>query len=823
MKLSKFTFITITGVVLCTILVSIYYNKKATPEKAKKISGAFHALNLWADQRSYPNNSIPDDGYYQAFEYSQSQLHSVPNSITRETAWEPIGPHNIGGRTLAVAFNPQNPNSIYAGSASGGLWRSYTGGTGYPAWEQIHTGFPVLSVSGIAISPTDSNTIFISTGEVYAYQDAHWGVADRLTRGSYGIGILKSIDGGETWEKSLDWSYNQRRGVQVLKMNPQNSATLWAGTTEGTYKSVDAGLTWEVINSTIMVTDLVINPIDTNIVFISCGNLGSDGRGIYRTVNGGETWEYVNNGLPDYWGGKAMLAISESNPDILFTSIGNSYGADNATWLCRSDNNGDSWSIVNTFDYSLWQGWYSHFVGIHPTNENEIIVGGIEIWKSNDGGSNLTQKSWWDSWYFGQTEPGEPEGPPYYVHADIHVMVNHPENPDIIYFGTDGGVFKSMNWGQSFEGCNGGYQTTQFYPGFSSSVNDSNLAMGGMQDNSTAIYDGTFAWRRVIGGDGSWTAINPLNENILYGSTQYLNVLRSSDFGNYWNNISPSNIGYPSFIAPYILCRDNPEILFAGRSYIFKSTNEGNDWVTVNGGNQLDGNPALTMNISDNDCNIIYVTTAPLFSRGRVFLSVNGGTTWQNITSNLPDRYPMDIALNPENALEPYIAISGFGSSHLFKYDYMNYTWIDIGANLPDVPTSAVTIDPDYSSHIYVGNDLGIFVSLDDGENWYNYNDGIGDATMVMDLSISTINRTLRAVTHGNGVFERKLIDIEEFVLGDVNLDGVVDILDVIHTVNIILGLNTNPSTYELWASDLNQDGTIDILDIVHLVNTILG
>ncbi|NIW79968.1 MAG: hypothetical protein GWN16_11135, partial [Calditrichae bacterium] len=128
-------------------------------------------------------------------------------------------------RTLVVEFNPQNPNTIFAGSASGGLWRSYSAGRGADAWEYVPTGFPVLGVSSIAFVPGDSNTFYIGTGEVYNYQNVGTDPAYRSTRGSYGIGILKTTDGGQTWSKSLDWSYNQQHGVWAVEVNPLNPNT----------------------------------------------------------------------------------------------------------------------------------------------------------------------------------------------------------------------------------------------------------------------------------------------------------------------------------------------------------------------------------------------------------------------------------------------------------------------------------------------------------------------------------------------------------------------------------------------------------------------
>ena len=269
------------------ILVTRFDGRSDGNGSAERISGAKKALDFWSAQRAYPGKTIPDEGHYAAYETAGQAVAEIGFRAEPVELWRAIGPTNLGGRTLAVAFNPLNPNTIYAGSASGGLWRSFSGGRGVAAWERISTGYPVLGVSSIAFAPADSGTIYIGTGEVYSYQNVGYGAAYRSTRGTYGIGILKTTNGGVSWEKSLDWSYNQTRGVWAVKLNPLNPNTVWAGTTEGTYKSTDAGGTWNRKHDVVMVMDLALSPADTNIVFAACGNFESEGYGIYRTTDGG--------------------------------------------------------------------------------------------------------------------------------------------------------------------------------------------------------------------------------------------------------------------------------------------------------------------------------------------------------------------------------------------------------------------------------------------------------------------------------------------------------------------------------------------------------
>ena len=272
-----------------------------------KKSGALEALHFWNEVRTYPNKTFPSEGFVKAFNYKKNNL-SKNNYITDpEDNWREIGPHNIGGRTISIALNPQNPNTIYAGSASGGLWRSYTAGEGIDAWDYVNTGYPVQGVGAIAFVPDDSLEFYIGTGEVYNYSNTQGGIAVRETRGSYGIGILKTTDGGNTWTKSLDWSKDQQHGVMVIRINPLNRNSVWAGTSDGTYRSFDAGESWVQVNSIIMVTDLLIHPEDTSTVLIGCGNLNSPGNGIYLTLDGGDNWDKITDDLPESYGGKTIL------------------------------------------------------------------------------------------------------------------------------------------------------------------------------------------------------------------------------------------------------------------------------------------------------------------------------------------------------------------------------------------------------------------------------------------------------------------------------------------------------------------------------------
>ena len=528
----KKTLTILTSAILCILLASIYLiNEKKEAQQAEpteKISGAYQALNFLGMARSYPNADLPAQAHYAAWESVQESA-SASNREEDTPPWETMGPKNHGGRTLEIAFNPQNTNTMYIGSASGGLWRSYSQGVGPAAWEYVSTGFPILGVSSIAFAPGDSMTMFIGTGEVYNVAGVGTGAAYRSTRGSYGMGILKTEDGGVSWEKSLDWSYDQAQGIWDIKISEENPNKIVAATTDGVYRSTDGGGSWTQIHNVPMANSILIHPDDDNTMIVGCGNQSSAGYGIYKTTNNGVSWTKIISALPQTFNGKVQLEMALSNSDIIYASIGNGLSSqDGATWLCRSEDFGTNWTLQNNLDYSIWQGWFAHDIAISPVDPDDIICVGIEVWRSTDGGLNLQDVSTGNLGF--DTPPLEgPDGSPNFVHSDCHDVIYHPTDPDKFWIASDGGIHHSDNNGDTYASRNGGYQSVQFYNGFSNSNQDSLFCIGGLQDNGTIHWEGGVIWTRVFGGDGAWTAINPVNDTIVYVSWQNLNIQRSTN------------------------------------------------------------------------------------------------------------------------------------------------------------------------------------------------------------------------------------------------------------------------------------------------------
>lgn len=728
-----------------------------TKNREHEISGAKDALQFLSLAASFPNKDIPEDAYNKAYQYYQKKFLNN-RQIQSVTSWRNIGPNNQGGRTISIVINPKDTGVVWLGSASGGLWKSTTGGTGIDAWKYIPTGFPVLGVSSIAINPEDTNVIFIGTGETYNYGTSVNGLIARLTRGSYGIGIIKSIDGGKNWTKSLDWTNNQIRTVWDLIINPKNPEIIYAATTEGIYKSTDAGTNWSQMFSEKMVMDLEIDRIDTNILYAGVGNMTSPIHGLYKTTNSGATWNLLSgNGLPATYTNTGRITITSyySNPKILMTMIGN----DESTFgLYRSEDEGQNWVLKNDTDVLSYQGWYAKGVLMKNNDSMLVMLGGVDLFLSFTTGTVLFDIANTNIW----------------VHSDIHDIISNPLDPEKVYVITDGGLYRSDDFGNSFYECTNGYVTTQFYIG-SSSAQDSNIVLGGLQDNGTVRFNGTKNWDWVMGGDGTFNAINQDDDYTQYAAYQYLQIARSDDQGISFPSFLFDGSATAAFVAPYVLCPSNQDIIYAGNTSINISTDGGFNWNTPNG--EIDnGKSIISIAVSSTSSDTAYCSTAPVSSSltSNVFKTFDGWNTFQKITGTLPNRYPRDIAVNPKNSRELYVVFSGFGTGHIYKSTDAGDNWSNMTGTLPDVPFHCVTIDNYFPNTIYAGSDLGTFVSKDGGQNWSAFSDGLNPATMVFDLVISPTDRNLIAFTHGSGVYKRPLMDtltgIKELIIRHVEL-----------------------------------------------------
>ncbi len=713
-------------------------------------SGAMDALQFFSAMSAYPGKDIPADAYYKGYLQYKNNLAGRKMQAFNGS-WASLGPNNLGGRTLCMAFDPLDTAVIWLGSASGGLWKSVTGGMGQQAWSYIPVGFPVLGVSSMAINPLNHDEMYIGTGETYSDGTTVNGLVDRTTRGTVGMGIFKTTDGGLTWTQSLNWSYQQKKAIWDIVINPLNPDVVYAGTTDGIFKSTDAGITWFNILAVPMAMDLLIHQTDTAVLFAGVGNLSSPSKGLYKTTDAGASWNVLSGGLPpNNHDGRIIVTAYAANNDILMCQICNAFST---VGIYRSLNQGASWTAITpAIEICSYQGWYAKGLLMKPDDSSKVITGGVELFRSTGSGNNFFQVSninW-------STD---------YMHADVHDVIANPLAPEKLYILTDGGLFRSDDFGDSFYECTDGYVTSQFYIG-SVSATDSTMALGGAQDNYTQKYYGNPYWFPVVGGDGSYNAINQAGDYHQLCSYQYLNILLSTDQGNTFNqvvytNASATAVNSVAFIAPIIMAPSNSSTVYAGGDSIIKSYDGGNTWSQAGITPVYHQNPILTIGVSYKNEDSIYLATVP--GNGypmHVFRSGNGGATLTDITTpNLPDRYPRRIVVNPSNSSEVYLVFSGFGTGHIFRTTDAGNTWTDVSNGLPDVPFHCLVIDPLIPNHVFAGCDYGIFASADAGLNWVPFNDGLPEAVMVFDLVPSTPDRSIRAYTHGNGVYKRSFQD----------------------------------------------------------------
>ncbi len=796
----KFTLI-LTGLFLVSIslLFTVKQNNKSTAgvnketSEVKKTSGAGQAMDMWSLERAYPYDKIPTSKFTEAF--AQKRQSEQQRAVAIDGEWESMGPKNIGGRTLCLAFHPTNEDIMFAGSASGGLWKTTTQGVGEDAWEYVPTGFPVLGVAAIAIDPNNPDIMYIGTGETYGVGVAEPGTVNRLTRGTYGIGILKTEDGGATWAQALPFEMDEIKGVQDIAINPLNTQEIYAAATDGLFQSLDGGVSWDLILNEINCIDVEIDPNNDSIIYVSHGNLNFDLdpslSGIYKSIDKGISFnEILDTGLLTAWTGNAKIILDPSNSEIIYASIQDAFVDNGGTsGVYKSSNSGSNWELINNENVAAWQGWYSHDLVINPASPNELMYVGIAAWKSINNGVDFTQKTA-NTWTWGEVSVEFPEGADNYVHSDIHAVYYHPLN-NKVFMATDGGVFVSNDGELPYTTLNGGLQTLQLYADMGSSATNPNFCIAGAQDNSTYIYKGNPSWWRVIGGDGMSAAVDQEDDQIVFGSAQGLNVFKSLNGGNTFFSVAPPS-GVTAFSAPYEIAPSNNAVLYGGSRVLHKSIDAAANW-TIPSNINVDGtNVIMNIAISPEDSNFVLISTSPdptsESSGAKIFKTVDGGLNFTAINNGLPDRICKDLEFDPSDENVLYAVFSGFGSDHVYKTTDAGDSWFAIDNGLPDVPTNTILIDELNPDDLYVGNDLGVYYSENGGVSWEPFSDELPEAVMIYDLNNSPANRKIRIATHGHGIYQRNYVN--DFL-------GV----DEVAISNTSIGLYPNPASELVFIS----------------------
>ena len=715
-----------------------YWNGKAI-EKGKGYK-QFKRWEAYMEPRVYPTGDmkLPSLSYEK---FKEWEVQNPPNSASNKTPatpWTPLGPNGAAsgggaGRINFIRFDPTNNNTIYVGTPDGGLWKSInSGGTWATGTDQL----TVIGCSDIAIDPTNTQTMYLATGDGDAGD-------------SYSIGILKSTDGGSTWNPSgLTWTVTQGRSISKLLMHPTNSSILIAATSNGIYRTTDAGANWTQVQNTASFKDMEFKPTDPNTMYAS-------GSALYKSINNGVTWTQVTSGVPTSGVERIAIGVTTANAAYVYLLIGQ-YSDQGLMGVYRSTDSGTSFTTMhggtspNLLGYnsnggdSGGQAFYDLTIAVSPTSANTVLVGGVNIWKSTDGGTNWTLNAQW-------TGSGAP-----YVHADQHDLVFLPGSGTTYFAGCDGGIFKTTNSGSAWTDLSSNLNISQQYR-LSLSTTTEGLIIAGHQDNGINKL-ATGSWSEIKGGDGMDCFIDRTNNSIMYGSYVYGDYARSTNGGANWSSIN-SGIPAGDWLCVWHQDPTSATTVYAGgRSAIYKTTNSGSSWSAL-------GTPSGTGNIIEfviapSNNQIIYAIKQNAISK-----STNGGTTWTNITGTIPtSSYFTNVAVHNTDPNIVWMTVSGYTSANkVFKSINGGTSWTNISTGLPNVPCNTIvyqngaTNDP-----VYVGTDIGVYYRDNTSGTWVSYFLGLPKVS-VRDLEIFYPTNKLRAATFGRGTWENGLLTVGSF------------------------------------------------------------
>ena len=646
------------------------------------------------------------------------------------TPWFSIGPRNVNGRVKSIAVHPTSANIVYAGAANGGIWKSEDGTQSWrPLWDAQET----LSIGSINIAISSPNTVYVGTGE--------WTPGYILTYP--GAGVYVSTDGGSNWTRRA--SVVNRRIARVL-VSPSNSLRVYVAGENGFERSTDGGISWTTIH-TGQISDAIIDPNDANILYINVRN-----DGIYKSINGGDTWSLLNNGPT---GGSAdwiKFAIGKSGVDGSHFILAKRSGT-----IYRSTDSGSTWSTLSGSHGGVSHHEWANLLAVAPDNQDIILAGGLNMERTSNGGA---------SWSF-----------PSNLHADHHVAVFAPSNPNIVYTCNDGGVYRSEDKGSTWKKMSHGLIITQFYD-VGSWNPISTVVGGGAQDTGTAMTGGGLTWRLIEAThDGGYFVISSTDPGTMYAEFQNTDILKSIDGGNTWvHKTSGLSYGTP-WTGVIAMNQNDHNKVFVGTTRVFRTTDGcATPWVTSS---QILAGEVSTISIAPSDGNRIYAGAG-----GRIYRSDDGGSTspWTDKTTiTLPSTRPIkDIAIDYTNPNRVTICYGGTNSggtaNHVFLSNAGGDSWTDISGNLPNISINAVALDPNSSNTLYVGTDVGVYRTTNLGVNWEAFDNGIPNA-MISDIHIDPEDSMLYAATFGRGMYKLNIAPASSEPQVDLYLrDSILDV-----------------------------------------------
>jgi hypothetical protein len=643
----------------------------------------------------------------------KNELQSVTlkNSLIDNSNWLPVGPFSYTetgswspgqGRVNTLIVDPNNPNTYYMGTPSGGAWKSTDAGAN---WAPLTDFLSQIGTSAIAIDPNDSNIIYIGTGD----DDA--GDTDSL-------GMLKSTDAGATFNTTGLTFTRGGSNISEIYIDPNNSNNIFISSNEGFYKSTDAGAS---VTRTFggNVKDIKFKPSDSNTIYMSTNS------GFYRSINQGNTWMQITSGLPLNQG-RSVIGVTPANPNYVYLLIIDSSA--NLVGVYRSSNSGVSFIQRDNGTDILenTQGWYDLALEVSPTNAETIYTGCLNIWKSTSGGSSFTKiNSWSDS------------SQPSYTHADIHQIRQFGNELFVL---SDGGVYRSTNNAGSFTDLTASAQIGQFYRIAVSRQSSADIA-GGLQDNG-GFARSSNSWKNYYGADGMEAGIDPNNPNIRYGFTQRGGGLYFSTNGGNSRAGSISGPENGNWITP--MKTDSNGIIYAGYSSLYKVENGAFTQVSSAFSSNID-----VMEIDPNNDNIIYVAV-----NETLYKSTNAGVSFNSISNFSQNITAIEVNSNNSNII--YVA-TRFSIGQVYKSTNQGTSFLNITSNLPNLGKNTLAHQGlSIDEPLYVGTTVGVYRYDESNNTWERFANNLPNVN-IRDLEINLNDNTLTAGTYGRGIWQTAL------------------------------------------------------------------
>lgn len=731
-------------------------------------------------QRTYPSHSLPRDARRAAWDRKRRIEVNSPVGASDSGNWQPIGPsptvpafsNNWGltsGRVNAVAVSPGNPRVVIAGSSTGGIWRSSNDGNSFVPVSDDQVD---LAVGSIAFSKSSPSVIYAGMGDTKL--------------GYLGSGVLKSIDEGRSWSRVSNTSLPSPGTISKIEVDPTNPNRVYVAqysklsgsrvTSSGFYISTDGGINW---TRTLVGAprDIAVDPGNPNRLYLGLSRIDpalDPAFGLYRSTDRGSTWSAVFTDQFDLTQRRDIrVATSPAAPQALYVYFGGWNGGNFVARLRVSTDRGATFTDRDTSQFDTGQFGYNTYLVASPTDANTVYLGSRDVYKSTDAGvswTNLTLNFPFADQPF-NFAPGLSKS-----HPDQHSLAFVPGNPDRFYIGNDGGISKSNDGGASFQSLNSTLALTQFV-GLTVHPTDPTITYGGTQDNGSQRRSfGTGRWHEILVGDGGRVVLNPLDPSIVFVTFVRGNIFRFFANGDWFDRQIAWNDSFGetfdgariAFYPPFTGNGVDPTLYF-GSWRLFISANLGDSWFAPAG--ELDFTKGITASgrdvlsaiaVARSNTSVIYTGSA----QGRAMLSSDGGTTWSDVSSGLPDRSITSIAVDPANSEIAYLSVSGFNTSHIFKTANSGATWTDIGNRLPDIPVNALLIDPVVSDTLYAGSDVGVFRSTNAGLSWRAFDGGM--PPVVVTQFTAQQSGLIQVATYGRGAFEfagnqRPVIDSASF------------------------------------------------------------